>query len=89
MTKFFVNEETSVAGQVLNATAQFFRNRAARRAQRIALGQLLAMSPERLDDLGLDYQDVVEALNAPPPAGPRLEQRREVRAGGFGAVAAN
>ena len=72
---------------VFSAVAKFFRDLSVQRAQRIALSELLQLSSARLDDLGIDYQDVVEALAAPPPAGPRMEQRREMRANGLRAVA--
>jgi hypothetical protein len=38
------------------------------------------MDAARLDDLGLNAQDVIEALSAPPPAGPRLSEKRARRA---------
>jgi uncharacterized protein YjiS (DUF1127 family) len=72
--------ELSFVSRGFGVVAEFLRNRAARRAQRIALTELLRMSPDRLDDLGINHQDVAEALAAPPPAGPRLAQRREARA---------
>jgi hypothetical protein len=51
-----------------------------RRAQRIALVTLMGMDASRLDDLGLNVQDVVEALNAQPVETKVLETRREARA---------
>lgn len=48
----------------------------ARRAQRIALVTLMDMDASRLDDLGLNAQDVIDALSAPPPAVRVLESRR-------------
>jgi hypothetical protein len=51
-----------------------------RRAQRIALRELLAMSPGRLYDLGIDASDVIAALEAAPPAGAKLATRRAARA---------
>jgi uncharacterized protein YjiS (DUF1127 family) len=70
----------SFIGIVFDAIALIVRAAAQRRRQRIALAQLLSMSPERLDDLGLNPQDIVDAFDAPPPAGPRLEARRAVAA---------
>jgi hypothetical protein len=57
------------------------RAAAKRRAQRIALSELMLMDVARLEDLGIERQDVIEALCVPPPAGPRLESRRALRAG--------
>lgn len=55
----------------------------ARRAQRIALRALMEFDPERLDDLGITAQDVLEALRATPPAPGYLEGRRASRAGAW------
>jgi len=74
---------TTTAAFFEDAFAHFVkavRTARARRAQRIALASLLEMDASRLDDLGIDAQDVVEALSAPPPAGRRLETRRAERA---------
>ena len=70
---------TSIVGSLFRSAVAALRAASARRAQRIALGELLRMDPSRLDDLGINQQDVVEALSAPPPAGPRLEARRNAR----------
>lgn len=51
-----------------------------RRAQEIALGTLLAMDAGRLDDLGINAQDVIDALQSPPPASRVLDARRAERA---------
>ena len=58
----------------------FARDVQVRRAQRIALVTLMDMDASRLDDLGLNVQDVVEALNAQPAETKVLETRREARA---------
>jgi hypothetical protein len=58
----------------------FAREYHVRRAQRIALVTLMDMDASRLDDLGLNVQDVVEALNAQPAETKVLETRREARA---------
>ena len=71
-------ESTSFAASLFRAFAEGVRTAAKRRSQRIALSQLLAMDPSRLDDLGINAQDFVEALNN-PPAGPHLEARRASR----------
>ena len=60
--------------------ANFAREYRVRRAQRIALVSLMDMDTSRLDDLGLNAQDVVEALSAPAPATRVLEARRAERA---------
>ncbi len=62
------------------AAASHVRTARARRAQRLALITLMDMDAARLDDLGLNAQDVIEALSAPPPAGPRLSEKRARRA---------
>jgi hypothetical protein len=48
--------------------ATIARKHRARRAQRIALVTLMDMDASRLDDLGLNVHDVVEALHAQPAA---------------------
>jgi hypothetical protein len=58
----------------------FAREYRVRRAQRIALVTLMDMDASRLDDLGLNVQDVVEALNTQPAETKVLETRRAVRA---------
>lgn len=58
----------------------FAREYRVRRAQRIALITLMDMDASRLDDLGLNVQDVVEALNTQPVETKVLEARREARA---------
>jgi uncharacterized protein YjiS (DUF1127 family) len=60
--------------------ANFAREYRLRRAQRIALVSLMDMDTSRLDDLGLNAQDVVEALSAPAPATRVLDARRAERA---------
>lgn len=72
---------TSFTAMVFDAIAQALRAAAQRRARRIALAQLLSMSPERLDDLGINPQDILDAFQAPPPAGPLLEARRAEASG--------
>jgi hypothetical protein len=58
----------------------FAREHRVRRAQRVALVALMDMDASHLDDLGLNVQDVVEALNAQPVATKVLETRRAARA---------
>jgi uncharacterized protein YjiS (DUF1127 family) len=71
---------TSLPGIVFNYIAGAIRAAAARRSQRIALRELLAMSPARLRDLGINAGDVIEALEAAPQAGAKLTARRADRA---------
>lgn len=75
-------QAASFIGIVFDAVAQALRAAAARRARRIALAELLRTGPDRLDDLGVSPQDILDAFDAPPPAGPRLEARRTARANG-------
>jgi uncharacterized protein YjiS (DUF1127 family) len=56
---------TQITASILTAMTDFFRRYAARRARRLALRTLLEMDPWRLDDLGIDRQDVVAALTRP------------------------
>jgi hypothetical protein len=58
----------------------FAREYQVRGAQRIALVTLMDMDASHLDDLGLNVQDVVEALNAPSSPGRVLDTRRAARA---------
>jgi hypothetical protein len=60
--------------------AGFAREYRVRRAQRIALVTLMDMDASRLDDLGLNVQDVVDALHTQPVQTKVLETRREARA---------
>ena len=77
---FSTYQDQSFVARVFGAVVKTARSYATQRAQRIALGELLRMDPSRLDDLGINPQDVIEALNAAPPAGPHLASRREARA---------
>jgi hypothetical protein len=62
------------------------REHRVRRAQRIALATLLDMDASRLDDLGLNVHDVVEALHAQPAATKALAARRKTRAANWSAA---
>lgn len=74
-----IGRETSLPGIVCNAIVRAMRSAARRRAQRIALRELLAMSPGRLHDLGINAADVIEALET-PAAGAALATRRAAHA---------
>jgi hypothetical protein len=69
-TSFFANAFESFSRQVRAAHT--------RRAQHLALATLMDMDTDRLDDLGLNVGDIVDALNSPPPA-PVLDARRARR----------
>ena len=71
---------TSLPGIVFNYIGGAIRAAAARRSQRIVLRELLAMSPGRLHDLGINAGDVIEALEAAPRAETKLTARRADRA---------
>ena len=73
------HDDTSIVASLFRAFVDRVQSAARRRAQRIALGELMAMDAYRLDDLGINAQDVVNAINN-PPAGPHLAARRAARA---------
>ena len=61
----------------LRAFANWIAKARARRAQRIALESLLEYDVHRLEDLGINRQDLFEALDAPSQRpGYKLTQRR-------------
>ena len=61
----------------LRAFANWFAKARARRAQRVALESLLDYDVQRLEDLGINRQDLFEALNSPSQRpGYKLTQRR-------------
>jgi uncharacterized protein YjiS (DUF1127 family) len=74
------SERPAVAAVTLNPIRGFVRWLAkarADRAQRVALANLLEFDAALLNDLGINRQDVVEAMrNAPPKAGETLAARR-------------
>ena len=63
--------------------ARRIRDARTRRTQQLALASLRDMDAHQLDDLGLSVGDVLDALNAPPPAAPMLDTRRFRRASGW------
>jgi hypothetical protein len=79
MTVVRTTSQSFFAAAFEAAAAQFRASRT-RRAQRLALVALMDMDAAQLDDLGLNSQDVIEALSGPPPAGPRLSEKRAHRA---------
>jgi uncharacterized protein YjiS (DUF1127 family) len=65
----------------LKALFAWFGNLRAKHAQRVALSSLLDFDQALLDDLGIDRQDVVEALRHPhASAAKSLTDRRARRA---------
>jgi hypothetical protein len=66
--------------------ATIVRAHTIRRSQRIALGTLMEMDASRLDDLGLDIHDVVEALHAQRAETKILAARRKTRAANWSAA---
>jgi uncharacterized protein YjiS (DUF1127 family) len=71
--------DTSLPRIVFNRIATAIKAAMIRRAQRMALGELFAMSPGRLHDLGINAGDIIEALEAAPPVGEKLATRRADR----------
>jgi uncharacterized protein YjiS (DUF1127 family) len=74
------SERPAVAAVTLNPFRAFARWAAkarAERAQRVALGSLLEVDAFRLDDLGINRQDLFDALNqSTADAGRTLSRRR-------------
>lgn len=61
----------------LSALVNWFAKARAKRARRVALQSLLDYDSARLDDLGINRQDLFEALDAPSQRpGLRLAQKR-------------
>jgi uncharacterized protein YjiS (DUF1127 family) len=81
MTATTPSEFFAAAFETLVAAARAAR---ARRARHLALATLIEMDAHRLDDLGLNVGDIVEALEAPAGAVPLLEARRARRAAAWG-----
>jgi uncharacterized protein YjiS (DUF1127 family) len=69
----------SIISNAFDAIVREVRTARSRRAQRLALVALMDMDASQLDDLGLNLQDVAEALQS-PPAAPVLNARRAQRA---------
>jgi hypothetical protein len=79
MTTIARTTTTSFLSAAFEAIATQVRTARGRRAQRIALLTLMDMDAGRLDDLGLNTQDVIDALAAPLAANV-LDRRRARRA---------
>jgi uncharacterized protein YjiS (DUF1127 family) len=61
----------------LRALANWFAKARARRMQRVALASLLEYDVHRLEDLGINRQDLFEALDTPSQRpGLKLAQKR-------------
>ena len=80
MVHLLSSERPSMAAAPSNpfvAVANWFARARARRAQRVALESLLEYDSARLEDLGINRQDLFEALDSPSQRpGLRLSQRR-------------
>jgi len=78
------SERPAVVAVTLSPIKGLFRLLAkarAERTQRLALASLLEFDAALLDDLGIDRQDVIKAMNsAPDAAGKTLAARRAARA---------
>jgi uncharacterized protein YjiS (DUF1127 family) len=77
MTIYRRTRTSFIAGLVVAIRDQL-RAAAKRRHQRLALNDLLAMDAARLDDLGLNHYDIVDAIEAQRTID--LEARREANA---------
>ena len=80
MVHLLASERPSMAAASSNpfaALVNFFAKARANRAQRIALVSLLDYDSARLEDLGINRQDLFEALDTPSRRpGLRLSQKR-------------
>jgi uncharacterized protein YjiS (DUF1127 family) len=83
-----VNIESSRASSLFGRLAAAVEA-AARRRRRIALVELMRMNPARLDDLGLQRQDVLLALSARTSAEPLPKQVDASASGGVSGRAGN
>jgi uncharacterized protein YjiS (DUF1127 family) len=77
-----VLQSIAVQGEkpAFSAIVRLAKDMVRRRSQRLALSELLTMEPHRLDDLGIDLGDILEAIRCPPRDGKVLEQRRAAHA---------
>ena len=80
MVHLLASERPSTAAAPSNlfaVLAHWFARARARRAQRLALQSLLDYDSARLEDLGINRQDLFEALDSPSQRpGLRLAQKR-------------
>lgn len=78
------SERPAVAAVTLNpikGLVRWLAKARARRAQRVALTDLLEFDAALLDDLGINRQDVIDAMRSPRrPAGETLAARRAASA---------
>lgn len=73
-----------VAARAIRAIIALLAGLRRKRAQRLALRRLVELDPARLDDLGIDRQDVIEALaRAGDDRADLLERRRRRKAEGW------
>ncbi|MEO8683466.1 MAG: DUF1127 domain-containing protein [Devosia sp.] len=71
------SQNTSFIITLLRRIASGLREARVRRNRRLALATLMSMPEARLDDLGINRQDIVEAFTAPRSATPSLETLRD------------
>lgn len=67
-TALTLGRPTGMVAEALRAIVTAARAAAKRRAQRLALAEIMRMDARHIEDLGIVAQDVVEALAAPRPA---------------------
>ena len=80
MTAVATTTSSSFFEAAFEKVATIAREHRVRRAQRIALVSLMEMDASRLDDLGLNVHDVVEALHTQRAETKTLAARRKARA---------
>ena len=68
---------TRTIQMLLDTVREELRAATIRRRQRLALNDLLGMNAARLDDLGLNRHDVIEAIAAADRTETNLDARRE------------
>ncbi len=71
---------TSTKSGPLHMLFGWYANARERRVQRLALSALLELDAAMLEDLGIEREDIIEALHQPHRAGARLASRRAQRA---------
>ena len=76
------SERPAAASATLNPVSALFAwvaERRAKRAQHVALSNLLELGPDLLADLGIDRQDVLDALQDPSGQSGRLLAARRAQ----------
>jgi uncharacterized protein YjiS (DUF1127 family) len=70
----------AVPSNIVRALFAWVADARAKHARRVALASLLEMDSSLLFDLGVERQDIIEALRHPDPRGGRLLSARRARA---------